>query len=128
MSLKYKLILFCLAISILPLAVTAVVSMRQAGGILGEQAFAGLEAARDSRKQALEALQPEMAGSGREFPWGALRPVWSSELEGGLLALEKAASPRPETLQEGAPGREGPRPGSSPHRDEASPTGPELQE
>ena len=55
MSLKYKLILFCLAISILPLAVTAVVSMRQAGGILGEQAFAGLEAARDSRKQALEA-------------------------------------------------------------------------
>jgi methyl-accepting chemotaxis protein len=55
MSLKYKLIAFCLAISILPLAVTAVVSLRQAGGILGEQAFAGLDAARDSRKQALEA-------------------------------------------------------------------------
>ncbi len=81
-----------------------------------------------ARKQALEALQPEMAGSGRELPWGALRPVWSSELEGGLLAPKKAASPHPETLQEGAPGREGPRPGSSPHGDEASPSGPEPQE
>ena len=55
MTLKYKLIAFCLAISILPLAVTAVVSLRQAGGILGEQAFSGLAAARDSRKEALEA-------------------------------------------------------------------------
>ena len=55
MTLKYKLIAFCLAISILPLAATAVVSLRQAGGILSEQAFSGLAAARDSRKQALEA-------------------------------------------------------------------------
>jgi len=55
MTLKYKLIAFCLAISILPLAATAVVSLRQAGGILGEQAFSGLAAARDSRRQALEA-------------------------------------------------------------------------
>ncbi|WP_029460067.1 methyl-accepting chemotaxis protein [Solidesulfovibrio alcoholivorans] len=55
MTLKYKLILFCLAISILPLAVTGVVSVRQASGILGEQAFGGLAAARDSRREALEA-------------------------------------------------------------------------
>ena len=55
MSLKYKLIVFCLAISILPLAVTGVVSVRQASGILGEQAFGGLAAARDSRREALEA-------------------------------------------------------------------------
>ncbi|MHC1712577.1 MAG: methyl-accepting chemotaxis protein [Solidesulfovibrio sp.] len=55
MSLKYKLIAFCLAISILPLAVTGVVSVRQASGILGDQAFGGLAAARDSRKEALEA-------------------------------------------------------------------------
>ncbi|EFL49685.1 methyl-accepting chemotaxis sensory transducer with Pas/Pac sensor [Solidesulfovibrio fructosivorans JJ]] len=55
MTLKYKLICFCLAISILPLAVTGVVSVRQASGILGEQAFGGLAAARDSRKEALEA-------------------------------------------------------------------------
>ncbi|WP_428562762.1 MAG: methyl-accepting chemotaxis protein [Solidesulfovibrio sp. DCME] len=55
MTLKLKLILFCLAISILPLAVTAVVSVRQASGVLGEQAFGGLSAARDSRKEALEA-------------------------------------------------------------------------
>ncbi len=55
MSLKYKLLLFCLVISILPLAATAVVSVRQASGILGEQAFGGLAAARDSRKEALEA-------------------------------------------------------------------------
>uniref|UniRef100_I2Q7G5 Methyl-accepting chemotaxis protein n=1 Tax=Desulfovibrio sp. U5L TaxID=596152 RepID=I2Q7G5_9BACT len=55
MTLKYKLILFCLAISILPLAVTGVVSVRQASGILGEQAFGGLAAARDSRKEALQA-------------------------------------------------------------------------
>ncbi|MHC1790805.1 methyl-accepting chemotaxis protein [Solidesulfovibrio sp.] len=55
MTLKYKLIAFCLAISILPLAVTAVVSLRHAGDILGEQAFSGLAAARDSRKEALEA-------------------------------------------------------------------------
>ncbi|MYL85029.1 PAS domain-containing protein [Desulfovibrio aerotolerans] len=55
MTLKYKLIAFCLAISILPLAATAVVSLRQAGGILSEQAFSGLAASRDSRKQALEA-------------------------------------------------------------------------
>jgi len=55
MTLKYKLIAFCLAISILPLAVTGVVSIRQAGDILGEQAFGGLDAARDSRKEALAA-------------------------------------------------------------------------
>ncbi|EHJ48219.1 methyl-accepting chemotaxis sensory transducer with Pas/Pac sensor [Solidesulfovibrio carbinoliphilus subsp. oakridgensis] len=55
MTLKYKLILFCLAISILPLAATGVVSVRQATGILGEQAFGGLAAARDSRKEALQA-------------------------------------------------------------------------
>ncbi len=55
MTLKYKLIVFCLAISILPLAVTGVVSVRQASGILGEQAFGGLAAARDSRREALEA-------------------------------------------------------------------------
>ncbi|MEL7642285.1 MAG: methyl-accepting chemotaxis protein [Solidesulfovibrio sp.] len=55
MTLKCKLILFCLAISILPLAATAVVSVRQASGVLGEQAFGGLAAARDSRKEALEA-------------------------------------------------------------------------
>ncbi len=55
MTLKYKLILFCLAISILPLAVTGIVSVRQASEILGEQAFGGLGAARDSRKEALEA-------------------------------------------------------------------------
>ena len=55
MTLKYKLILFCLAISILPLAATGVVSVRQASGILGEQAFGGLAAARDSRREALEA-------------------------------------------------------------------------
>jgi methyl-accepting chemotaxis protein len=55
MTLKYKLILFCLAISILPLAATGVVSVRQATGILGEQAFGGLAAARDSRREALQA-------------------------------------------------------------------------
>jgi methyl-accepting chemotaxis protein len=55
MSLKYKLIFFCLAISVLPLAVTGVVSVRQASGVLGEQAFGGLAATRDSRKEALEA-------------------------------------------------------------------------
>jgi methyl-accepting chemotaxis protein len=55
MTLTYKLVVFCLAISMLPLAVTGVVSVRQASGILGEQAFGGLAAARDSRKEALEA-------------------------------------------------------------------------
>ena len=55
MTLKYKLVAFCLAISILPLAVTAVVSLRQSSNTLAEQAFAGLAAARDSRKEALEA-------------------------------------------------------------------------
>ena len=55
MTLKYKLIVFCLAISILPLAATGVVSTHQAGEILGEQAFGGLGAARDSRKEALGA-------------------------------------------------------------------------
>ncbi len=55
MTLKCKLILFCLAISILPLAATGVVSLRQASDTLGEQAFASLAAARDSRREALAA-------------------------------------------------------------------------
>lgn len=90
----------------------------------GASRSAGLQA----RKKALEALQPEEAGAGRQRPRGTWRPVWSSEVEGGLQDLEEVAMPRPEPLPEGAPGRQAPQPGAPPHRDQASPAGPEPQE
>ena len=45
--------MFCLAIGILPLAVTGLVSVRQASDVLSRQAFDNLAASRDSRARAL---------------------------------------------------------------------------
>jgi len=53
MHLKHALIVFCLAIGILPLAVTGLVSVRQASDVLSRQAFDNLAASRDSRARAL---------------------------------------------------------------------------
>ncbi len=89
----------------------------------GASRSAGLQ----TRKTALEALQPEEAGTGRQRPWGALRPVWSRELEGGLQDLEEADRRHPEPPQAVPPGPKAPPTGSPPHRDGASPAGPEPQ-
>jgi len=53
MRLQHVLLLFCLAVGVVPLAVTGWVSTRQASHILSDQAFADLAAARDSRAAAL---------------------------------------------------------------------------
>jgi len=53
MRLKHALLFFCLAIGIVPLAVTGLVSVREASDVLSEQAFSDLAAARDSRAAAL---------------------------------------------------------------------------
>jgi methyl-accepting chemotaxis protein len=53
MRLQQALLLFCLAIGIAPLAVTGLVSLRQASDDLAGRAFGDLDAARDSRAQAL---------------------------------------------------------------------------
>lgn len=56
LSLRAKLILFCLAIGILPLLFMGVYSVRQASDSLSQQAFSQLESVRDSRKEALRQL------------------------------------------------------------------------
>ncbi|WP_243362242.1 methyl-accepting chemotaxis protein [Fundidesulfovibrio terrae] len=53
LSLRAKLVIFCLAIGILPLAFMGVYSVRQASGSLSQQAFGQLESVRDSRREAL---------------------------------------------------------------------------
>ena len=55
-SLRAKLIVFCLAIGILPLLFMGVYSVRQASDSLSQQAFSQLESVRDSRKEALRQL------------------------------------------------------------------------
>ncbi|GFK95715.1 Methyl-accepting chemotaxis protein McpA [Fundidesulfovibrio magnetotacticus] len=56
LTLRAKLIAFCLAIGILPLAFMGVYSVRQASESLSRQAFGQLESVRDSRAQALRQL------------------------------------------------------------------------
>jgi tetratricopeptide (TPR) repeat protein len=55
----------------------------------GASRSAGLQ----TRKKALEALQPAEAGEGRQRLRGTWRPVWSSEVEGGIQDLEEVVGP-----------------------------------
>ena len=56
LSLRTKLIAFCLVIGILPLLSMGVYSVNQASRSLSQQAFGQLESVRDSRKEALRQL------------------------------------------------------------------------
>ena len=57
LSLRAKLIAFCLAIGVIPLLIIGVYSVGQASGSLSRQAFAQLEAVRDAKSAALAQLK-----------------------------------------------------------------------
>ncbi|MBI4807226.1 MAG: PAS domain-containing protein [Desulfovibrio sp.] len=75
-SLRAKLILFCLAIGILPLAFMGVYSVRQASDSLSMQAFSQLESVRDSRKQSLLQLVDKWHAEVRIY--ASVKEVYSS--------------------------------------------------
>jgi methyl-accepting chemotaxis protein len=75
-SLRLKLILFCLAIGILPLAFMGVYSVRQASDSLSQQAFSQLESVRDSRKQSLTQLVDKWQAEVRIY--ASVKEVYSS--------------------------------------------------
>ncbi|MBI9111458.1 methyl-accepting chemotaxis protein [Maridesulfovibrio ferrireducens] len=56
MSLKFKLISFCLIIGLIPLLIVGVFSVELASKALSEQAFGHLESVRDTKKKNLEGL------------------------------------------------------------------------
>ena len=76
LSLRAKLILFCLAVGILPLTFVGVYSVRQASGSLAQQAFSQLESVRDSRKQSLMQLVDKWQAEVRIY--ASVKEVYSS--------------------------------------------------
>ncbi|WP_031484037.1 methyl-accepting chemotaxis protein [Maridesulfovibrio frigidus] len=56
MSLKFKLISFCLVLGLIPLVIVSVFSVELASKALSEQAFSQLESVRDTKKKNLEDL------------------------------------------------------------------------
>ncbi|MCM0756576.1 methyl-accepting chemotaxis protein [Desulfovibrio aminophilus] len=89
MSLKAKLILFCLFIGLLPLLVMGVYSVERASGSLSAQSFGRLESVRDIKKKALEDLLDTWRREARIF--GAVKEVYSAV---GLLRDQGMGLPK----------------------------------
>ncbi|MFZ5426604.1 MAG: methyl-accepting chemotaxis protein [Thermodesulfobacteriota bacterium] len=76
LSLRAKLIVFCLSIGILPLLFMGVYSVRQASDSLSRQAFGQIESVRDSRGQALAELVEKWMAEVRIY--GTTKEVYNS--------------------------------------------------
>jgi methyl-accepting chemotaxis protein len=94
LSLRFKLVLFCLCIGILPLLFMGVYSVRQASDSLSQQAFGQLESVRDSRKEALRQLVDKWMAEVRIYASskdvfssvGMLRDIFEGKVKPGVRA------------------------------------------
>ncbi|MES9996152.1 methyl-accepting chemotaxis protein [Desulfovibrio aminophilus] len=89
MSLKAKLILFCLLIGLLPLSVMGVYSVERASGSLSAQSLGRLESVRDIKKKALEDLLDTWRREARIF--AGVKEVYSAV---GLLRDQGMGLPK----------------------------------
>ncbi len=93
MSLRFRMIAFCLCIGLIPLCLMGVFSVHQASSGLTQSAFSQMEATRDTRQKALEAASTRWLNEVRLF--ATVKEVYNSLVMLRDYAMDNAVPGKP---------------------------------